>query len=246
MCPNEGSWRTEIADDQEEISERLRKIIEDCKESTGRVSLNEQWHLIVKIADGYKHVSQLLIAKILSCQTWQRGTSFVRIEDGELRESSVMIFTCKFVDDLRLNRSLTNDNPAKEENDDEHHNDQKFREGSTHHERPLDTQRLEIDTLRREDVNAQHLLACTKACIKSFQAYLKAHQAYLARTEPVRKNTRPVWKNTRPFLKHTRLMWQTFTVWQQTMPGYPSPTTLSRTCLELPRAIGGWRLNDSL
>ncbi|SPJ81617.1 uncharacterized protein FTOL_09022 [Fusarium torulosum] len=185
MCPTGGSWRTEIADDQEEISERLRKIIEDCNKSTGRVSLNEQGqgHLIVKIADGYKHVSQLLIAKMLSCQTWQRGTSFVRIEDGELRESSVMIFT------------------SKEENNDEQHNDPKFREGSTHHERPLDTQRLEIDTLRREDVNAQHLLACTKACIKSFQAYLKAHQAYLARTKACKEEYQACMEKHQAFLE---------------------------------------------
>jgi hypothetical protein len=41
------------------------------------------------------------------------------------------------------------------------HNDQKFREGSTHLER------LETEALRQEEVNAQLCLDSTRACIKS-------------------------------------------------------------------------------
>jgi hypothetical protein len=200
MCPKGGSWRTEIADNQEEISEHVRKTIEDCKKSTGRVSLNEQGHLIVKINKDDTGADLPSLARQYFGDQ-QLGYTVVAVgEDGELRESSVMIFTRTFIDDLM---EVLHDNPAKEENNDEHHNspptgllqrytitmaenaheDPNSREGSTHHERPLDARRLEIEKLRREEANAEDCLFSTKACIEANQAQIEIYQARLAETE---------------------------------------------------------------
>lgn len=87
-----------MADDQETISRHVRKTIEDCKKSTGRVSLNEQGRLIVRIDDTGDDLPSVAREhfgdKRLQYMLAPLG------EDRDLKESPVIIFTRKFVNDL--------------------------------------------------------------------------------------------------------------------------------------------------
>jgi hypothetical protein len=89
-----------MGDDQETISEHVRKIIEDCKKSTGRVSLSEQGHLIIKFdRDNTGADLPSLARQYFGDQ--QLGYMLVPTDRvRRLRESSVMIFIRKFVNDL--------------------------------------------------------------------------------------------------------------------------------------------------
>jgi hypothetical protein len=68
--------------------------------------------------------------------------------------------------------------PTKAENA---HNDPKFHESSTHHERLH--QSLVIGAVRQGE-NTQHRLDSAKAFIKAYLAYRDANQAHLAETKP--------------------------------------------------------------
>lgn len=99
-----------MADNQETISEHVRKTIEDCKKSTGRVSLNEQGRLIVKIDDT---VADLPIVTTEHFGDQRLKYMLVPIgEDGQLRESPAIIFTRKSIDDL-MGALLTTTQPRK-------------------------------------------------------------------------------------------------------------------------------------
>lgn len=89
-----------MAEEQETISERVHKTIENCKKATGKVSLNEQGHLIVKIDEDDTGAG---LSSVTTEHFGDQRLKYMLVpigEDGELRESPVIIFTRKFVDDL--------------------------------------------------------------------------------------------------------------------------------------------------
>lgn len=99
-----------MADDQETISAHVRKAIEDCHKSTGRVSLNEQGRLIVKIDDTGADLPSVT-REYLGAE--RREYMLVPLgEDRDLKESPVIIFTRKFVDRL-MEALLTTIQPRK-------------------------------------------------------------------------------------------------------------------------------------
>ncbi|KIL95733.1 hypothetical protein FAVG1_00471 [Fusarium avenaceum] len=167
-----------MAEDQETIGERVCKTLKDCKKSTGKVFLNEQGHLIVNIDEDDTGTD---LSSVTTEHFGDQRLKYMLIpigEDGELRESPVIIFTPKEKNDNEQNNSpftgpSQHFTPTKAENA---HNEPKFRDGSTHHEIPH--QCPIIDGLRQMENTRRHLDS-TKASIEVGLAFFKAFQTLL-------------------------------------------------------------------